>query len=202
MKRLSVRLISLIPALPKLGTPPQMGPPIKAPLSAGLTTVETEAFSEHPQRSLRKRKAAVLRSQPASSDSELSPLSDEEPVVVKKPAKKKRKVAAKVKVVLNEGDFAAAGPVEMTKSKRKAKAAVAEAEIVEYTQEDQMPKKRKRKPTVIEPAVYDIPDVERKEATFKGELHPQVSTSSLICHSLFSGRLGYASFSLLSFWRY
>jgi hypothetical protein len=183
-----------------------MEPPIKAPLSAGLTTVETEVFSEHPQRSLRKRKAAILRSQPASSDSELSPLSDEEPVIVKKPAKKKRKVAAKAKVVLNEGDFAAAGDAaEMTKSKGKVKAAVAEAEIVEYTQENQMPKKRKRKPTTIEPAVYNIPDVERKEATFKGELRPQVSASSLynMTFPLFrSIRICEFLAPLISHWRY
>ena len=172
------RLISLIPALLKLTTLRQMEPPLRPPLSAGLTTatVTSDVLSENPQRSLRKRKADVLRTQPVSSDSELSPLSDEEPVIVKKPAKKKRKVATNTKVVLNEGCSAAAGEAaklhEETRSKRKVKTAVAEAESLEYTQEDQMPKKRKRKPTVIEPVVYDIPDVERKETTFRGELNP------------------------------
>ena len=177
-----MRLISLIPALRK------MEPPLKPPLSVGLTTatVTSDVFSENPQRSLRKRKAAVLRTQPVSSDSELSPLSDEEPVIVKnKPAKKKRKVATKTtKVVLNEGCSTAAGDaaklIEKRRSKRKVKTAVAEAEILEYTQEIQTPKKRKRKPTIIEPVVYDIPDVESKETTFRGELHPQASASSLM----------------------
>jgi len=185
--------MSLTPALPKpkLPTLRQMEHPIKAPLSAsaGLTTVESDVFSEHPKISLLECKAAVLRTQPASSDSELSPLSDEEPVIAKKPAKKRRKVVVKSKVVVNEECFAAAvdaaKPVEMTRSKRKVKAALAEAEISEDTQEDQMPKtkKRKRKPAVIEPAVYHIPDVERKETTFKGKLHSQLSTSLLMGHS-------------------
>ena len=197
MTRASVRLVlmSLAPALlkPKLPTLRQMEPPIKAPLStsAALTTVEPQAFSEHPKKALLECKAAILRTQPASSDSELSPLSDEEPVIAKKPAKKKRKVVIKSKVVVNEGCFAAAvgtaKPVEMRRSKRKVKAAAAEAEaeISEDTQEDQMPKtkKRKRKSAVIEPAVYDIPDVERKETTFKGKLHPQASASLLMGHS-------------------
>ena len=195
MTRASVRLVlmSLAPALlkPKLPTLRQMEPPIKALLSASaaLTTVEPQAFSEHPKKALLECKAAILRTQPASSDSELSPLSDEEPVIAKKPAKKKRKVVIKSKVVVNEGCFTAAvdaaKPVEMRRSKRKVKAAAAEIEISEDTQEDQMPKtkKRKRKSAVIEPAVYDIPDVERKETTFKGKLHPQASASLLMGHS-------------------
>ena len=185
------RLISLIPALLKLTTLRQMEPPLKPPLCAGFTTatVTSDVPSENPQRSLRKRKAAVLRTQPVSSDSELSPLSDEESVIVKKPAKKKRKVATNSNVVLNEGCSAAAGEAtklleKKTRSKRKAKTAVAEVESLEYTQEDQIPKKRKRKPTVIEPVVYDIPDVERKETTFRGELHPQVSASTLMGHPI------------------
>ena len=182
MKRLSVRLMlmSLTPALSKPSTLHKMAPPIKAPLPAALTA---EGFTEHKKNSLLKRKAAVLRTEPASSDSELSPLSDEEPVIAKKPARKKRKVATKSKVVVNEGTFVAANaakPVEMTRSKRKAKAAVVEAEILEDTQENQTSMKRKRKPAVTEPAVYDIPDVERKETTFKGKLHPQASICILI----------------------
>lgn len=192
MKRLSARLMlmSLTPALSKPSTLHKMKPPITAPLPAALTTVESEVFSEHHKQSLLGRKAAVLPSQPASSDSELSPLSDQELVIAKKPARKKRKVSIKSKVVVNESSFAAADdaakPVEMTRSKRKVKAAIAEAEILEDMQENQMSKKRKRKrkPTVIEPAVYDIPDVERKETTFKGKLHPQVSASLLMGHSL------------------
>jgi len=200
MKGLSLRLISLIPTLPKLATPRQMEPLIKA-------TLESEVFSEHPRKSLRKRKATVLRSQPASSDSELSPLSDEGPVIVKKPAKKKRKVATKTKVVLNERYSAAAdaaNPGEMTRSRRKVRAAVAEADILEYTQESQLPKKRKRKSTVIEPVVYNIPDVERKEATFKGELHLQIFESSLMAHSLHFRSIRICEFLAppISHWQY
>ena len=175
MKRLSVRrmLMSLTPALSKPSALHKMKPPIKAPLPAALTTAEHEALSE--KKSLLEPRAVVLRTQPASSDSELSPLSDEEPVVAKKPARKKRKVAIKRKVVVDEGSLAAADdaakPVETTRSKRRAKVAVVEAENLEDTQENQMSKKRKRKPTVIEPAVYDIPDVEKKESTFKGRSH-------------------------------
>ena len=194
MTRASVRLllISLAPALPKpkLPTLRQMEPLTKAYLSApaGLTTIESKTFSERPKKSLLECKPPVLRAQPASSDPELSPLSDEEPVIAKKPAKKKRKVVIKSKVVVNEGCLVAAvdaaKPVEMTRSKRKVKAAVAdaEAEILEDTQEDEMPKtkKRKRKPAVVEPVVYHIPDVEKKETTFKGKLLPQVSASLLM----------------------
>lgn len=198
MKTRSLQRVSLIfkrpvSALPKLTTPCQMESPIKA-------TVASEVFSEYPQKSLRKRKAAVLQAQPASSDSELSPLSDDEPVVAEKPAKKKRKVATKTMVVADEACFAAAGdaatPVKMTRRKRKVKAAAAEEDIAEYTQGNQMPRQRKRKPRVVEPAVYDIPDVERKETTFKGNMHPRVSALLLIGHLHFiSGRLGYARFS-------
>lgn len=111
---------------------------------------------------------------PASSDSEPSPLPEEEPMVAKRPAKKKRRVANRTEVVENEG-FAAAEPVKMTKRKNKAKAPMAEEETLEYTQENQTPKRRKRRPIVAEPVVHDIPDVERKETTFKGKSHPQVT---------------------------
>jgi hypothetical protein len=187
MKRFSVRLASLIPTLPKLATLRQMESPIKVQHSAGLATAESERFPEYPQKSLRKRKAAVLRPQPASSDSELSPLSDEEPLIAKKPARKKRKVATKTKLAVNEGCSASADddaePLKTIRRNRKVKVAVAEEDILEYTQEDQMPKKRKRKAKVIEPVIYDIPDVERKETTFKGKPHPQVSAPLLMGHS-------------------
>ena len=157
-----------------------MQSPIKVPPSANLNTIgPEEVFSVGPRKSLRKRKAAVLRPQPTSSDSELSPLPEEGPVVAKRPAKKRRKVTTRVEVVENEEFFAAAGGaadlVKTPKRKRKVKAAMAEEETLEYTQESETPKKRTRKPKVVEPVVYNIPDVERKETTFKGKSHPQVT---------------------------
>lgn len=61
-----------------------------------------------------------------------------------------------------------------TKATRKTKASPAKAEADPTGDVDGQatPVKtpRKRKPKVIEPIVYDIPDVERKETTFKGWL--------------------------------
>jgi len=180
MKRPSARLISpifkpiTVPTLGMLTPARQIGPSINVPPSAGLATIEPEEmFSEVPKKSLRKRKAVVLGPQPPASDSELSSLSEEESVKPRKPPKKKRKVATKTEVVEGEESFTVAGEVvRTTKRKRKVKASMAEEETLGHIQENETPKKSKRKPKVIEPVVYDIPDVVKKNSTFKGMLSP------------------------------
>ena len=175
MKTRSVPLVSLV-FKPTLVPALHMERPIKASLFAGPPTVKpAEVFPGGLEHSPRKRKIAVLSPQPTSSESELTPLTEEEPVVAKKPSKKKRKVATKT-VVENEDSFGEeAEPVRRTNRKRKVKVAMAEEETLEGVHENRIPKKRRRKPKVIEPVVYDIPAVERKETTFKGKSHPQVT---------------------------
>jgi hypothetical protein len=159
-----------------------MESPTKEPPSAAITTAKSGAplFSNGPKKSPRKRKAAALRPQPTLSDSDLSPLSETEPVIAREPAKKKRKVAPKAEAVENEEYIQeciataddTADPVNRKKGKRKVKPAMTEEDISGCMQEDEAPKKRKRRPRAIGPVAYDIPAVERKEATFKGELRP------------------------------
>lgn len=167
-----------------------MEPPIKGPLSASLDTVASgQVLSVGPGTSLRKRKAAVLQPQPASSDSELS---EEEPVIARRPPKKKRKVPTKTEVAQSKECPAVASgavePVKTTKGKRKAKAAMAEKETLGDAQETETPKKRTRKPKAVEPVVYNIPDVDRKETTFKGMPRPRV-TQILINKSFVSSQV-------------
>lgn len=183
-----------------------MESPIKGPPSASLDTVASgQVLSVGPGTSLRKRKAVVLQPQPASSDSELS---EEEPMVARRPPKKKRKVPTKTEVVQSKECFAVASgamePVKMTKRKRQAKAAMAEEEALGDAQENESPKKRTRKPRAVEPAVYNIPDVERKETTFRGMPHPRV-TQILINRSFVSSQVDwdmYVSRSSISHRRY